>query len=105
MHERKHAHLVCCYPRYTHSRPQSHLICFKNTHPPEPALNMSISISWPFPKGDHGLNVITYGIKAPCSRHAIGYCVITHNFKSEHCSNIFGIDFKVVYTTGKFEKN
>ena len=66
---------------------------------------MSISISWPFLKCDCGLTVITYGINTPYSRHAIGYRVITHNFKSHWFSNIFGIDFKVVYTTGKFEKN
>ena len=64
-----------------------------------------MSICMPFPKADHGLTVITYGIKAPRSRHAIGYRVITHNFKSGNCSNIVGIDFKIVYTAGKFEKN
>ena len=79
----------------------------RNCYPPYPDhyLNMLIFISWPFPKADHALNVITYGIKAPRSRHAIGYRVITYNFKSGHLSNIVGIDFKVVYTTGKFEKN
>ena len=58
----------------------------------------------PFPKADHGLTVITYGIKAPCSRHAIGYRVITHNFKSGHCSNIVGKTLKSSTLQGNLKR-